>query len=246
MPAHECPACQREIRYRDEHAGRAVKCPECGETVRLPFIATPPPIASSPPPAADPLRSLRRQVLGLWCALAGVTLLSSSALIVAARSPAAIELPAVGEREIVVVKDAASPPVPVPRVSVGAVERVDRLVAKQIHVVDEAGQPRIGMAVVDGTAGISIYGADGRGCAVLMSKEDGGALSLLRGDGERGVGITIEAGSNGSYVRAHADPTGKEETARVVIAVAPIEGRRTEAAGIVLLDENGQIIRSIE
>ena len=53
-----CPSCATQLNIRDEHAGRAVKCPKCGNVIPPAQAAEPPPIpptvaASPPPPPAD-------------------------------------------------------------------------------------------------------------------------------------------------------------------------------------------------
>lgn len=39
MIAFSCSHCQRELRAKDDMAGRAVKCPGCGQATRIPAPA---------------------------------------------------------------------------------------------------------------------------------------------------------------------------------------------------------------
>ena len=53
--------CGRQLQVRDEHAGRRVKCPACGEETTAPSAAAIQPEASAPySPAAQPERRARR------------------------------------------------------------------------------------------------------------------------------------------------------------------------------------------
>jgi serine/threonine protein kinase len=50
MLAFPCPSCQKKLQVADEHAGKKVKCPGCGQVLTVPVPAPPP--AEAPPPMA--------------------------------------------------------------------------------------------------------------------------------------------------------------------------------------------------
>jgi hypothetical protein len=50
MLAFPCSSCQKKLQVGDEHAGKKVKCPGCGQVLTVPVPAPPP--AEVPPPMA--------------------------------------------------------------------------------------------------------------------------------------------------------------------------------------------------
>jgi predicted Zn finger-like uncharacterized protein len=56
MPVRvDCPSCSAQLNIRDEHAGRAVKCPKCGNVIPPPADSAPPPLPVPPPLPPEPV-----------------------------------------------------------------------------------------------------------------------------------------------------------------------------------------------
>ncbi len=73
----QCPSCGQYFKARDELAGKAVKCPTCGEALRVP---APRATAAAPAPARAPAAPARRQ---RWPWIAGAAAIGCLVPIVA-------------------------------------------------------------------------------------------------------------------------------------------------------------------